>query len=129
MHEAGPGKEIAARIFVAPTPDADLVRAKAKALIAAYLNVPVYRAFHEWLGRGDALGPMWRAWADGDRKGAVAAVPDSVVDELIVHGTPEHCRERIQRYVDAGVHTPVLMLLPFGLDTGDAIRALSPAGA
>ena len=28
-------------------------------MIAAYLNVPVYAAFHEWLGRGDLLGPMW----------------------------------------------------------------------
>ena len=28
--------------------------------LTAYLNVPVYRAFHQWLGRGERLAPMWR---------------------------------------------------------------------
>ena len=27
-------------------------------LIAAYLTVPVYAAFHDWLGRGEVLRPM-----------------------------------------------------------------------
>ncbi len=74
--------------------------------IAAYLNVPVYAAFHEWLGRGERLAGMWRQWKEGDRKAALAAIPDSVVDELIVHGPPEKCREHVQRYVDNGVTTP-----------------------
>ena len=63
-------------------------RAGAKRAIAAYLNVPVYAQFHDWLGRGDVLRPMWEAWQAGDRKQALAAIPDSLVDELIVHGSP-----------------------------------------
>lgn len=127
VHEGGPGKEVAARIFVAPSPDADAVRGMAKKFIAAYLNVPVYRAFHEWLGR-EELGPMWSAWAAGDRKAAVAAVPDEVVDQLVVHGPPAQCREHIQRYVDAGVTTPVIAPLLGGGDVMAAVRALAPAG-
>ena len=64
----------------------------ARYAIAAYLNVPVYAAFHDWLGRGDQLRPMWDAWKAGDRKAALAAIPDSLVDELIVHGSPADCR-------------------------------------
>jgi probable F420-dependent oxidoreductase len=123
----GPGKELVARIFVAPTADADAVRARAKALLAAYLTVPVYRAFHEWLGR-DELAPMWSAWTAGDRKAAVAAVPDRVVDQLVVHGSPEQCREHIQRYVAAGVTTPVLAPLIFDGDPRAAVRDLAPGG-
>jgi probable F420-dependent oxidoreductase len=134
VHRAAEGKadtpgaapEIAARIFVAASDDADTVRAMGRFAIAAYLNVPVYAAFHEWLGRGDQLGDMWRLWKDGDRKGALAAIPDEVVDELIVWGTPEQCREHIQRYVDNGVSTPALALLPFGYDQRQAIRDLAP---
>jgi probable F420-dependent oxidoreductase len=118
--------EIAARIFVAPSGDADTVRGMGRFAIAAYLNVPVYAAFHGWLGRGDRLGDMWRLWRDGDRKAAVAAIPDSVVDELIVWGKPEECREHVQRYVDNGVSTPALALLPFGYDQRQAIRDLAP---
>ena len=124
---AGPtGKEIVARIFVCPSTDADTVRNYGRMAIAAYLNVPVYAAFHEWLGRSDRLQPMWDAWSAGDRKAATAAIPDSVVDELIVHGEPAACREHIARYVDNGVTTPVLAVLPFGVDMRQAMRDLAP---
>ena len=127
VHEQGEGKEIVARIFVCPNPDADTVREQARFAIAAYLNVPVYAAFHQWLGRGDVLQPMWDAWKAGDRKAALAAIPDSVVDELIVHGSPEACREHIGRYVEAGVHTPALSVMPFGgIDPAQAVRDLAP---
>ncbi|RKT87669.1 probable F420-dependent oxidoreductase, Rv3093c family [Saccharopolyspora antimicrobica] len=122
VHEGGAGKEVVARIFTMPDVDADTARGIARRQIAAYLNVPVYRAFHEWLGR-EELGPMWRAWDAGDRKAALAAIPDSVVDELVVHGPAEHCRERIQQYVDNGVTTPAIALVTPG-DPADAVRAL-----
>jgi probable F420-dependent oxidoreductase len=122
----GTAPEIVARIFVAPSDDADTVRGMGRFAIAAYLNVPVYAAFHEWLGRGDRLGDMWRLWGEGDRKAALAAIPDEVVDQLIVWGKPGECREHIQRYVDNGVSTPALALLPFGYDQRRAIRDLAP---
>lgn len=128
VQQAGDGtpREVVARIFVAPSDDADTVRGMGRFAIAAYLNVPVYAAFHEWLGRGDRLAEMWRLWKEGDRKAALAAIPDSVVDELIVWGPPEKCREHVQRYVDNGVTTPALALLPFGLDQRQAVRDLAP---
>ncbi len=122
----GSPKEVVARIFCAPIDDPDTVYGAAKFAIAAYLNVPVYRAFHEWLGR-DQLQPMWDAWDAGDRKAALDAIPNSVVDELIVHGPPEECREHIQRYIDNGVTTPALAPLPFGYDMRQAVRDLAPA--
>ena len=128
VQAAGDGtpREVVARIFVAPTDDADTVRGMGRYAIAAYLNVPVYAAFHDWLGRGEQLGEMWRLWKEGDRKAALAAIPDSVVDELIVWGPPEKCREHVQRYVDNGVTTPALAVLPFGFDVRQAVRDLAP---
>jgi probable F420-dependent oxidoreductase len=127
VREAGPGTEIVARVFVVATEDPAVARAVGRAAIAAYLTVPVYRAFHEWLGRGEALAGLWTAWEAGDRKAAAAAVPDEVVDDLIVYGTPEQCRAHIARYVAAGVTTPVLALLPLPGDVRDQVRALAPA--
>jgi len=122
----GSPREVVARIFVAPIDDRDTVMAYARFAIAAYLSVPVYAEFHRWLGREDRLAEMWRLWADGDRKGALAAIPESVVDELIVWGPPEQCREHIGRYVANGVTTPALALLPFGYDMAQAVRDLAP---
>ncbi len=126
VHAGGEGKEVVARIFVAPTTDLDTVRTMGRFAVAAYLTVPVYAEFHRWLGRADVLQPVWDAWAAGDRKAALAAIPDSLVDELIVHGSPEQCREHVQRYVEAGVTCPALALLPFGYDQRQAIRDLAP---
>ena len=127
----GAPREIVCRIFCCPSENADVVRAAARFAIAAYMNVPVYAQFHEWLGRGPAMQGMWDAWKAGDRKAALAAIPDSLVDELVVHGSPEQCRATIQRYFDNGVTTSSLAILPLDPDLSywDAVRSLSPSAA
>ena len=128
VQAAGDGspKEVVARIFVCPSTDTDTVRGMARFAIAAYLNVPVYAAFHEWLGRGERLRGMWDAWKAGDRKAATAAIPDEVVDELVVHGSPEACREHVERYLANGVTTSAVAVMPFGVDVVQAAKDLAP---
>ena len=116
-----------ARIFVCPSTDADAVRAQARRAIAAYLNVPVYAAFHQWIGRGEQLsadvGRLGRRRPQEGSRGH----PDQVVDDIIIHGSPEQCREHIARYVDAGVTTPALSIMGFAdIDLRQAIRDVAP---
>ncbi len=127
----GAEREIVARIFVCPSENAAAVRAAAKFAIAAYLNVPVYAEFHRWLGRTEQLGEMWDAWSAGDRKAAVAAIPDEVVDDLVVHGAPAACRQRIAQYFDNGVTTSSLAIMPLDPEVSfwEAARALAPTAA
>lgn len=135
VHDAAPDgddgskaeREVVARLFVCPSTNTEEVRAKARFAIAAYLNVGVYADFHRWLGRDESLAGMWDAWQAGDRKAALAAIPDSVVDELFIHGSPEACREHIARYVENGIDTPVLTVFDFGgADPIAAIEDLAP---
>ncbi|HKA56778.1 MAG TPA: LLM class F420-dependent oxidoreductase, partial [Candidatus Binatia bacterium] len=116
--------EITARLFVCvdpPTPEADL---GIRRHINTYLNVPVYQAFQKWLGREEALTPMWQAWGSGDRKGAVAAIPEKVVNDLIIHGSQEDMRAHVLRYMDAGVDTAFLQLQSFAPDPARKRQAL-----
>jgi probable F420-dependent oxidoreductase len=123
----GSPREVVARIFVAPTTDTEAVRAAGRRMIAAYLNVPVYAAFHEWLGRGELLQPMWSAWRAGDRQAALEAVPDQVIDEILVHGAPEACREHLARYAANGVTTPMVAIVGVGgVDPIQAMADLAP---
>jgi probable F420-dependent oxidoreductase len=122
------GFDVAARIFVCPTTDAAYVRTVGKRMITAYLTVGAYAEFHRWLGREPVLGPVWDAWAAGDRKGALAAVPDDLVDSLVLHGTPAQVRKQLEDYVAGGVRTPVIALVPApGTDLVTAVRALGPS--
>lgn len=123
----GQPKEIVARIFVCPSEDIDTVRAGARFAIAAYLNVPVYAAFHEWLGNAPLLQGMWDAWKAGDRKAALAAIPDELVDRLVVHGSLDDCRAHLDRYAANGVTTAAIALLPLAkYDLRGALQGLAP---
>jgi probable F420-dependent oxidoreductase len=125
----GEEKEIVARVFVLPSEDEAMVRFVGRRAIAAYLNVPVYAAFHRWLGRADTLAPMWDAWAAGDRDAATNAIPEAVVDELIVHGSAADCRAHLARYADNGVTTPAPAFLAGPEDARRAMRELAPAAS
>jgi probable F420-dependent oxidoreductase len=127
----GAEKEITARIFVCPSENTETVMAGAKFAIAAYMNVPVYADFHRWMGRAPLLQGMWDAWAAGDRKAALAAIPDQAVDELVVHGSAAHCRDVIDEYFKNGVTTSSLAILPLDpdLDYWKAVESLSPSAS
>ena len=113
--------QIACRIFVCPTSDPGRAREMFKRAITAYLNVPVYRKFQSWLGRDEILHEMHVRWDIGDRKGALAAVPERTIDELAIIGTPEQCRAGIQAYCENGVTIPIVRLM--NLETDPAARA------
>ncbi|MER5645010.1 LLM class F420-dependent oxidoreductase [Streptosporangium sp. NPDC002524] len=126
--EVGEETELIARLFVCVSEDAEKVRELGRWMLASYLTVPVYAAFHDWLGRGEVLRPMHEAWAAGDRQAALKAIPDEVVDDLIVHGDAATCRARIREYVGNGLNTPVLAPIPGGeVPIAQAVRDLAPA--
>jgi probable F420-dependent oxidoreductase len=124
--------EVSARLFIhvdPPSAESELV---ARRQVTAYLNVPVYRAFHEWLGRTQELAPMWQAWERGDRKASLAAVPESVLNEIILRGSPDEIRRRVRRYLDAGLDTAFLSFQTSETDAGrkrDVLRAAMRAQA
>lgn len=125
--EVGEETELIARLFVCVSEDAAKVRELGRWMLASYLTVPVYAAFHDWLGRGEVLRPMHEAWAAGDRQAALKAIPDEVVDELIVHGDAATCRARIREYVRNGLNTPILAPIPGGeVPIAQAVRDLAP---
>ena len=128
VRDESPAAEVVARIFVLPTTDRPTAITVGRRLLAAYINVPVYRAFHAWLGRTNALGEHWDQWDAGDRRGSLEKIPEQVVDELLVHGSVDECRQHIQRFVDNGVNCPAPMVMPAdGVDAFDVVRALAPA--
>jgi alkanesulfonate monooxygenase SsuD/methylene tetrahydromethanopterin reductase-like flavin-dependent oxidoreductase (luciferase family) len=102
---------VQARVFVVPG-GGDPAGLAARRMLAAYLTVPVYAAFQRWLGRGGQLAAMQAAWDSGDRAKAVEAIPDEVVRDLFLIGSPAECAVRVREYLDAGVQIATLALVP-----------------
>jgi probable F420-dependent oxidoreductase len=126
--------EVTARLLVNVDPPGGEADIGVRRHVTAYLNVPVYRAYQDWLGRGPALSPMWEAWERGDRRAAVAAVPERVMADLILRGSMADIRAHVQRYLDAGIDTAFLQVSTLESDParrrrllGDALRALAPS--
>ncbi|MBI2767730.1 MAG: LLM class F420-dependent oxidoreductase [Chloroflexi bacterium] len=122
--------EVVCRIFTCASPNREAALEVARRFLAGYLTVPTYTKFQQWLGRGKVLQPLFDAWAAGDRKKALAVLPPEVVDELVINGTPEHCRAKILEYCAAGVDLPLLQLFKTEDEPADnsyALRALAPA--
>jgi alkanesulfonate monooxygenase SsuD/methylene tetrahydromethanopterin reductase-like flavin-dependent oxidoreductase (luciferase family) len=128
--------EIIARLMVHIDPLSPESDQFARRDIAAYMNVPVYQAFQEWLGRDTLLQPMWDAWRQGDRRGALAAIPDQAVEELTLRGSMAEIQAHVRRYLEAGVDTASLHLQTLEREPARkreviraAIRALAPGHA
>jgi probable F420-dependent oxidoreductase len=121
----GAEKEIAGRLYVGVTQDAEAVRGYARAILVPYLNVPTYRAHQEWLGNERLYGDVWKCWDTGDFAGAATALSDEACDRHFIHGSPDTCRARIQEYVDAGLETPILSLVEEVCPPREALRHLA----
>jgi probable F420-dependent oxidoreductase len=130
VHERRPASapvpEIVCWVPVAPVEGDALVTARelARRRLTGYLISPPYAAYHRWLGRGDALAELWARWDAGDRRGAVAALPDDVVDDLYVLGSPSACVEHLRRFAAAGVTTLLLEIVDDVVDPLTALRDL-----
>jgi alkanesulfonate monooxygenase SsuD/methylene tetrahydromethanopterin reductase-like flavin-dependent oxidoreductase (luciferase family) len=74
-------------------------------------------------GYGSAIQAINAAHRAGDRAGALAAVPDVMVDAIDVVGDEALVRETISAYRHAGVDVPVIFPLTWGAAGQDALEA------
>jgi probable F420-dependent oxidoreductase len=128
--EAAAGKEtgsvdVVCRFMNVPQPRDEAI-GLARWMFAAYATVPVYTAFFRWLGWGGELDPMVEAWRAGDRQRALELVPDRLIDEVFVFGAPEEQHERLQRFIDGGITTPVLTPIAAPEALSELVGALAP---
>ena len=117
--------EVVCRIPVILDPPSEARETLLRREFCGYLNVPAYARFQAWLGASKQLEPMWKAWAAGDRKAAVAAVPAARMDELFVTGDAAQRREHVQRFLDEGVDVAVLNFITSEQDPSKAADILS----
>jgi alkanesulfonate monooxygenase SsuD/methylene tetrahydromethanopterin reductase-like flavin-dependent oxidoreductase (luciferase family) len=107
----------------------DLALERFRRLVLQYAVQPTHRAgFAESIPELDRAASLWHS---GDRRRAVALIPDEAVLRLCPIGSPAEVAARLEATRDAGVTLPVLA--PQSLTPGDAqtplhtIRAVAAA--
>jgi probable F420-dependent oxidoreductase len=98
--EAAAGRPVGAcrllpYVLTSIQPDRALARRDARNQIGFYFTVSVYRSVLEFHGRPDVADACRRALATFDVRAMGEAIPDALVDEIAVAGTPDEARERL----------------------------------
>jgi len=122
---ASPEKELACRFFSIHGPE-DEALAAAKRIFVAYATVPVYAEFFRWLGFGDEIDPVVKAWNAGERKRALELAPEGLVREIFLLGPVEAQREHLAEFAHAGITTAVLALSSPPNELSALIDAFAP---
>ncbi len=110
--------DVCAPVQVVVNDDLDQALFPVKAMLGFYIGgMGASKAnFHKDLigraGFAEEAAEVQQRFLEGDREGAIRAVPDALADEIALCGPPDRIRERLQRWVDS----PVRSLLVMGRD-------------
>jgi len=105
--------DLVCRILVAIDHEEETVRESLRRELTAYLTVPLYNKFFQWIGYGDEARAAFEAWNAGDRKKALSMVPDRMIESIFVFGPAEQIVKRLRDYEKAGIGTAALQFTSF----------------
>lgn len=109
------------------TPDHERALDDLRHVLLGYTQANTYIRGFRSFGYGDILDEVHSRWQAGDRRGAEAAIPDTMVEDLYIFGTAEECETQMQQFIAAGVEFPVLAAPPTSRLRGDDLHALVAA--
>lgn len=114
--------DVACQLITAVSDDADAARARAARTLAFYVSVG--RIYREFLAScGYDVSAISNAYKSG-LGAAAAAVPESMLDDLTVCGTPSECRAQLSRFRRAGIDAPIIQFNPVG-DVRESFRTVA----
>jgi len=121
-------------VKVAMGPDLDKCRDQLRPEVALYVGgmgareKNFYNDYAKRLGYEDAAAEIQDAFLGGRRKDAMAAVPDKMIDELFLVGTPDRIRGRLKEWKAAAQGNRVGTMLLSGANV-DVLRLAAEAVA
>jgi alkanesulfonate monooxygenase SsuD/methylene tetrahydromethanopterin reductase-like flavin-dependent oxidoreductase (luciferase family) len=121
--------EVHAIVWLYAGVDEERGRASFRRELAPYLAVPAYQRAAIALSDEDAVHRAADIWRKSGRDAAAAAFPESIVDALVVFGSPEDVARRVLAFEAAGCQglrfTPIADDPTAGRGTLDVIDILS----
>lgn len=104
------------RVTAAVDEEADILRGIERRLVTTYAMVDVYNRSLAQQGFRRESEAIVSAWKAGRREEASAAVSDEMIEGLHITGDAEGCRNKLRRFRDAGIKTPVILPLSVAAD-------------
>lgn len=116
--------DIGAYIHTVVTHNREQTLQQLRRVLVGYCQANTYIQGFRQFGYGEIIDEVHGCWKAGDRGGAEAAIPERMVEELYVFGTPDECRAQIGQFVQAGLQLPVVAAPPSSRMTGTEFHDL-----
>ena len=100
--------DIAGYVRVAVAEDSAASRASLQHQVARYASNAFYSNFFVQTGFGEEMKAAAAALAAGDSDAAAEAITPEMQDQVAIVGTPDECREELERRRAAGLQLPVI---------------------
>ena len=95
--------------------DSEKARNKAKKTLSFYIAVgKIYREFLESNGYSDVTQQIYKEYEKTGLDQLGALVPDSMLDDLCIAGTPDEGIKKIQEFRNIGIDLPIIQFNPIG---------------
>ena len=105
--------------------DCEKARTRAKKTLSFYIAVgKIYREFLELNGYSDTVHEIYNEYNKTGLKKLDELVPDKILDDLCIAGTPDDGIKKLQAFRDAGIELPIIQFNPIG-DTKESFELLT----
>ncbi len=107
--------DVASQFITCMSEDEEKAIDRAKKTLAFYISVG--KIYREFLAKNGFKNETENIYDEFKKSGVTSnyrLVSDSMLDSLVICGTPEDCRKKLERFVKAGVALPILQFNPIG---------------
>jgi len=107
--------DVASQLITCMSNDEEKAIEKAKKTLAFYISVG--KIYREFLAKNGFKNETENIYEEFKKSGLVSnykLVSDPMLDALVICGTPEDCRKKLERFVKAGVALPIIQFNPIG---------------
>ena len=117
--------DVSCQLITCMADDADKAIERAKKTLAFYVSVgEVYRKFLAKNGFENETKNIFEEYKKSGLKSNHELVPESMLEQLCVYGTPDDCIKKLNKFQKAGINLPIIQFNPIG-DVSESFNLLT----
>jgi len=117
--------DVACQIITCMSHDAEKAIERAKKTLAFYVSVgTIYREFLAINGFANETKNIYEEYQKSGLKTNHELVPDSMLEQLAIYGTPDDCIKKLKKFKNAGLDLPIIQFNPIG-DVAEAFELMT----
>ena len=105
--------DVACQLITCVSNDSEKAIEKAKKTLAFYISVgKIYREFLAKNGFNNETKNIYEEYKKSGLKSNHELVTDTMLDSLVISGTPQECTKKLKRFIDSGINLSIIQFNP-----------------